>query len=46
VQVYGGCDGTFEMVEDDGATKDYLTSTVSATRTILFVWTEATKTLT
>lgn len=42
VQVYPGADGTFSLVEDDGATTDY---TLGAQKTTVFTWTDSTKTL-
>merc|ERR1719198_944459 len=42
VQVYGGFDGTFALVEDDGESYAYKTG---STRTTAFAWTDATKTL-
>jgi alpha-glucosidase len=45
VQVYGGRDGKFELVEDDGESLDYITSPSTATRRTLFTWTDSTRTL-
>lgn len=46
VQVYAGKDGSFEMVEDDGISYDYQTKAEASTRTTLWSWSDATKTLT
>jgi alpha-glucosidase len=45
VQVYGGKDGSFVMVEDDGISYDYQTTPDSATRTTTWSWADSTKTL-
>lgn len=45
VQVYGGRDGKFEMVEDDGMTLEYKISGDTAVRTTDWVWSDASKTL-
>jgi len=44
VQVYGGADGRFALVEDDGETTAYATA-AGATRTTTFTWKEAARTL-
>jgi len=49
VQVYGGCDAVFEMVEDDGITLDYRAAAApkaAATRVTTWRWDDAAKTLT
>ena len=45
LQVYGGADASFEMVEDDGTTYAYQRSARAGTRTTTWTWTDATKTL-
>jgi len=45
VHVYGGRDGAFTLVEDDGASTDYATAPATATRRTAFTWTDATRTL-
>ena len=42
VQVYGGADGSFRFVEDDGETHDYLKD---VKKTTLFTWDDAKRTL-
>jgi len=46
LQVYGGGDGSFEMVEDDGISLEYEANPGSATRTTMWRWDHAAKTLT
>jgi hypothetical protein len=38
LQVYGGADGAFELVEDDGESLAYVADYAAATRTTAFVW--------
>ena len=45
VHVYAGRDGTFTLVEDDGASLDYVTSPAGATRSTAFAWDDAHKVL-
>lgn len=46
VQIYAGSDGNFVMVEDDGISLEYSTSPDAATRTTIWRWSDASKTLT
>jgi hypothetical protein len=43
VRVYGGADGAFRMIEDDGETTDYATAT--AMRGTTFSWDDKARTL-
>jgi alpha-glucosidase len=45
VHVYAGADGAFTLVEDDGATTQYIDSPATATRSTAFAWDDAAKTL-
>jgi len=45
VHIYGGSDGKFMLVEDDGESMDYATSPTTATRRTLFEWVDSTRTL-
>ena len=42
LQIYGGADGSFVLVEDDGETMDYTTGAVKRTS---FTWSESSRTL-
>ena len=46
LQVYGGRDGSFTLTEDDGASLDYQHVGDGALRRTVFVWHDASKTLT
>eukprot|EP00466_Bigelowiella_natans_P020589 jgi/Bigna1/53821/estExt_Genewise1Plus.C_240129 len=46
VHIYPGSDGSFLFTEDDGETMGYSTDSDQSTRTILFTWSDASKTLT
>jgi hypothetical protein len=45
LHVYGGRDGSFELVEDDGDTLTYQADPDAATRRTSFAWSDATRTL-
>eukprot|EP00038_Savillea_parva_P031160 m.83348 g.83348 ORF g.83348 m.83348 type:complete len:913 (-) comp9532_c0_seq2:3272-6010(-) len=45
VHVYAGRSNTITMVEDDGATLDYLTGYTGATKTTVWTWDDSAKTL-
>lgn len=46
VHVYAGADGSFDMVEDDGSTLNYLQDYTGSTRTTSWAWDDSSRTLT